>query len=279
MITIYPEASRKPRAAGKKNPPSDEEEPREKTVSLWDKWGLKPRVLNLSLGDKDIFKPVPVSNTSGLMLPEKLEWHSGFVFENADKAWKPIYVRGNNPVVVERRFGAGSVVVATDSYFLSNEAMQNARHADLLAWMIGPNRTIVFDEAHLGISEQPGMASLMRRYRLHWVIGAIALLTALFVWKNATSLVPVHAASKAEAFIAGRDASSGFVNLLRRNIPERDILATCYTEWKKTAAQSGSYSASRLQQVEAAFNLENSRTAKERNPVEIYRTIAGILHK
>ena len=284
VITMYPEASRKPPTAESEKLREEarkkaQQEPRDKTVSLWDKWGLTPRVVNLRLGDKEVFTPVPVSNNSDLKLPETLEWHSGLVFEKVNPAWKPIYKRGNYPVLLERRFGTGSVVIATDSYFLSNEAMQSARHADLLAWMIGPNRTIVFDEAHLGIVDQPGIAALMRRYRLHWVIGSLALLTGLFVWKNSTSLVPARTADSTDAFIAGRDATSGFVNLLRRNIPAREVLATCYMEWKKTAAQSGSYSAVRLQQAEAVFNAENSRTAKERNPVETYRTIAGILHK
>jgi hypothetical protein len=172
-------------------------------------------------------------------------------------------------------------VVATDSYFLSNEALQNDRHPDLLAWLIGPNRIVVFDEAHLGVVEQPGVAALMQRYRLHWFLAALFLLAGLFVWKNATSFAPARAAEASEAYIAGRDASSGFVNLLRRNIPTRDILATCFMEWKKTAstASYGRYSAVRLQQAEAAFAIENSKAAKEKDPVAAYRAIAGILHK
>ncbi len=279
VMTLFPESTRNTSPEGNGRPEPVEEEPGEKTVSLWDEWGLVPGVVNLELGEKDVFMPALVVSTGSLDLPETLDWHSGLVFTEVGKAWKVIYARGSNPVVVERRVGAGSVVIATDSYFLSNEALQSARHADLLAWMIGPNRTIVFDEAHLGVVESPGVAALMRRYRLHWAIAALFLLGGLFVWKNATSLVLAHRPQAGEAFIAGRDAASGFVNLLRRNIPARDIFSACYTEWKKTAAQSGSYSALRLQRAEAAFNAEISRTAKERNPVEAYRTIAGILHK
>jgi hypothetical protein len=279
VVTMFPETSRKPPPAEEKKPKTDAGEPEEKTVSLWQEWGLRPRVIDLRLGDQEIFASVPVSNASFLSLPETLDWHSGLVFEQVNAAWKPIYKRGNDPVLVERRFGSGSVVIATDSYFLSNEAMQNARHSDLLAWVIGPNRTVIFDEAHLGVVEQPGMAALMRRYRLHWVIAAVVLLAGLFVWKNATSLVPARSADAAEPHIEGKDSSSGFVNLLRRNVPARAILTTCYSEWKKTAAQSGSYSAARLQKAEAAYTAENSKAAKERDPVETYRAIAGILHK
>jgi hypothetical protein len=281
VITMFPASSRRTETPPGKSPTApkpEDEDPREKPVSLWKEWGLTPRVLNLSLGDGGVFEPVEVSNKSDLPLPETLQWHSGLVFEKLDEAWTPVYSREGDPVVVERRFGAGSVVVATDSYFLSNEAMQNDRHADLLAWMLGPNRIVVFDEAHLGVVEEPGVAALMQRYRLRRFIAALILLAGLFVWKNATSFGPARGAESPDAYIAGRDSSSGFVNLLRRNIPTKDILATCFTEWKKTAA-SGRYSSVRLQQAEAAFAIENSKAAKEKDPVEAYRAIAGILHK
>ena len=279
VMTMFPEAARKPKPVGEKKPKADASEPEEKTVSLWEQWGLKPRVVNLSLGDREIYKSVPVFNTSGLKLPEMLDWHSGLVFEKINETWKPIYTRGRDPVVVERHFGAGSVVIATDSYFLSNEALRDARHPDLLSWVIGPNRTVIFDEAHLGVVEQPGMSALVRRYRLYWVVAAVVLLAGLFVWKNATSLVPARSADATEAYIEGRDSSSGFVNLLRRNIAAREILATCYSEWKKTAAQSGSYSAIRRQKAEAAYDAENSKDARERDAVRAYRAITGVLHK
>ncbi len=279
VITIFPEATRAAREVAEKQPKPAAREAQENTVSLWQQWGLRPRVVDLSLGQQEVFQSVPVMNVSRLSLPQTLDWHSGLVLERLNAAWKPIYARGTGFVLLERDFGSGSVVVATDSFFLSNEAMHSARHSDLVAWLIGPNRTVMFDEAHLGVVEQPGMSALLRRYRLKWLIAAVALLGALFVWKNAVSLVPVDSTVPNKMFIEGKDSSSGFVNLLRRNIPARDILATCYSEWKKSAAQSGSYSAARLQKAEAAYNAESLRTAKEKNPVETYKAITGILHK
>lgn len=278
VMTMYPQS----RHVERRTPPLpeiEEEEPAVKPVSIWAKWGLSLKVVNLTLDDEGTFKPVPVAKMAGPELPDALDWHSGVVFDKIDGAWKSIYERDGKPVVIERQFGAGSLVIATDSYFLSNEALHDARHSNLLAWMIGPNRRIVFDEAHLGVTEQPGLAALMRRYRLHGFVASLLLLGGLFVWKNATSLVPVRKPEASEAYIAGRDAASGFVNLLRRNIPVRDILNTCYTEWKKTAAQSGSYSAPRLQQAEAAYTQETLKPAKEKDPVSAYKTIATILNK
>jgi len=278
VMTMYPEA-RKPNETPQDKSKSAAGAPQEKTVSLWKQWGLNPRISNLRLGERGVFQSVAVTNVSGLSLPESLEWHSGLVLENSSPAWRPIYARDTGAVVVERDWGSGSVVIATDSFFLSNEAMQSERHSDLLAWVIGPNRTILFDEAHLGVVEQPGMSALLRRYRLQWLIASVALLGILFVWKNATSLVPPASTESTALHIEGKDSSSGFVNLLRRNIPAREILTACYSEWKKSASQSGSYSDMRLHKAEAAYEAENSRPARERNPVETYKAITAILQK
>ena len=221
-----------------------------------------------------------VRNKSDLALPRSLAWHSGMIFTNCDSAWRTIYARGTDTaVVIERKIGAGSVVIASDSFFVSNEAMLSDRHADLLAWIIGKNNRVVFDEAHLGNVESPGVASLMRKYRLHGLGIGLLLLAGLFIWKNSASLVPLHSGERREDFVAGKDSAAGFINLLRRNISPREIFDVCFTEWKKSAAPSGTISRARLQQAEAIFESENSRPIKERNPLESYRKISDTLNK
>src|ERR1041385_90130 len=64
------------------------------------------------------------------------------------------------------------------------------------------------------------------KYRLHGVAAGLVLLAGLFIWKNAFSLVPAHASEQRREYIAGKDAATGFVNLLRRSIHPRDLLAT-----------------------------------------------------
>src|SRR5206468_1904178 len=99
--------------------------------------------------------------------------------------------------------------------------------------------------AHLGITETPGVATLMRRYRLQWFIGALIVLAGLFIWKNSVSLVPVPAGMTAGNTIAGKDAAAGFINLLRRGIPSRDLFGICFAQWKASSARS--YSSRRVQ--------------------------------
>jgi hypothetical protein len=248
------------------------------SVSLEEKWGFHERFEKL-LDDGDSYQPAIVKNKSDLELPATLQWHSALVFTNCDPAWTTIYARGTNPVVIERTFGHGSVVIASDSYFVSNEAMLSDRHADLLAWLVGDNRHVVFDEAHLGIVEEPGIAALMRKYRLHGFAAGLLLLAALFIWKNSASLVPPLAEERREDFVTGKDAAAGFVNLLRRNVPARDVFKVCFAEWKKSAATSGKFSRARQQQAEAIFEAENSLPTKDQNPIATYRTISETLQK
>ena len=245
-----------------------------RSISIEKRWGLSFAYQRLEAGDGDVYEPARVVNVSGLPLPATLDWHSGLVFTNLDKAWRTIYARGTNPVVVERQFGHGTVVLATDSFFLSNEAMWQARHPELLAWFVGPADHVVFDEAHLGVVETSGVAVLMRKYRLHGVIGALVLLAGLFIWKNSISLVPPAPDEAQKNFVTGKDAAGGFVNLLRRNIPPAKILDVCFEEWTRTLTQTGSHTISSVDKASEVMEAENVRSTLQRDPVKAYQEIA-----
>jgi hypothetical protein len=256
---------------------SDDDTAQIQEVSLEEKWGLGFGMTNLVADVDETYEPVRVKNTTSLPLPASLEWHSGIVFTNLDKAWRVIYTRGTNAVVIERKLGRGTVVMSTDSFFVSNEAMLKDRHADFLAWLIGPSKTVVFDEAHLGTVERTGVSGLMRKYRLYWFIVGLIVLAALFIWKNSFSLAPRYAESAREEYVAGKEAASGFVNLLRRNISVNALLDTCFAEWKKSAAHSGKYSKSRVEQAELIYAMDKSMGAKEQNPLQAYQEISKAL--
>ncbi len=200
-------------------------------------------------------------------------WRSTLVFDGLDEAWRVRQARDGRPVVIERNFGAGTIVLAADTYFLSNEAMANGRDPGLLAWIVGAHRRIVFDESHLGVSRQPGIAGLARKYRLYGLIPGLALLAGLFVWRNASSFPPPRRAAgetEGPSHAAGRDAGEAFVNLLRRNIPPREILHACLDEWARSFPHVRADGGEKLSRARAA-------AAASRDPVAGYRQIARIL--
>lgn len=260
-----------PEKPKKKASTGDEDE----GVDLNKRWGLDVDLIELAQAD-GVYEPARAVNQTDLPLPRTLDWHSGLVFTNLDSTWRIIYARGSHAVLIERKFGQGSVVMATDSYFVSNEAMEHDRHADLLAWLIGANKNVVFDESHFGIVETSGVAMLMRKYRLQGLAAGFLLLAGLFIWKNASRLVPPHMEREQQDYIAGKDSAAGFVNLLRRSLAARDLLAICFAEWKKSGG-AGRYSAARQQQAEAAFQAENARSARDRNSIATYKKICSIL--
>jgi len=262
----------KPEAKDKKTPNTGDEE--DDTTTLKDKWGVTFGFVALA-NPGNSQTPDTVANVSGLPLPATLDWHSGMVFSDLDKSWKTIYARGPDAVVIARQFGPGSVVMVADSYFFSNEALRKDRHTDLLAWLIGPNKQVMFDEAHFGIVESPGVMALVRQYHLVGLVAGLFLLAVLFVWKNISSLVPPAVGVPVAGDVLGKDAASGFVNLLRRNIPAQDVLGVCVTEWKKSSA--GARPSAKLAEIQSVLEAENSRSSRQRQPVEAYRRIATIL--
>src|SRR5436309_2954544 len=83
----------------------------------------------------------------------EIPWHSALHFKDSNATWKTVYEAAGFPVVIERTMGEGTIVLAADSYLLSNEAMRRDRHPEFLAWLVGANRRIVFDETHFGVKE------------------------------------------------------------------------------------------------------------------------------
>jgi hypothetical protein len=81
-------------------------------ISLEDEWGFHPGFERLAQ-DGETYAPAHVVNKTDLPLPQKLDWHSGLIFTNCDSSWRAIYTRGTNAVVIERKFGKGSVVMAS----------------------------------------------------------------------------------------------------------------------------------------------------------------------
>jgi hypothetical protein len=253
---------------------------RPETISFLAKTGLSVGYDNLSLDEEGTSRlelASPVHAPAGL--PSLISWHSGAYFAILDTNWQTIYERKKHPVIVQRAIGVGSLVVASDSYFASNEALRRERHAELLSWLAGGRPDIIFDETHFGVEERPGVAGLMRQYHLEGALLALAVIAGLFIWKNSRPLVPPPPDEPEEgrsALVEGKDAGAGFASLLRRGISPPDILLTCYAEWKSACARQPR-AAARLPAIERIMEEEKARPAGSRRPVETWQRIRRIL--
>ena len=210
-------------------------------------------------------------------LPDTIPLNSRNHFKGEGKGWRPVYSYGGQPVVLERSFGRGSIVLLAESYLLSNEALKNDRCSGLLAWLQGAGRTALFDESHLGVYESPGVMSLIRKHRLLPFLLAILATAALYVWKNAVPFVGAAVSQEGCPEVSARDNFSGLVNLLRRNIPREEIIGACYSEWSRTFSREIGQSPELVRELRAIVAEEKVRPKGKSDQVVVYGKISTLL--
>jgi hypothetical protein len=184
-----------------------------------------------------------------------------------------LYFRADGKVLhrVERTFGTGAIVLLANCYPLSNEALAGERDTTLIAWALGSNRLVLFDEHHLGLTESGGIVTLARKYHLEGLAVMLLVLLGLFVWKNSTSLLPARLEQNgSEDSVAAQDTGSGLANLLRRNVPAKALMKTCLEEWESSQHGAKFYAAAKIEKV-------HTLGRREGDAVETYRKISRIL--
>lgn len=247
-----------------------------KLVELTSRWQFDTGVLQSGSATNQAF-PSP---SFSLPMPQNISWHSLNYFTINGNEWISVYEVNGHPVIIERKFGRGSIVLATDSYFLSNEAMVKERHPELLAWLSGSNKKIIFDETHLGLNENKGIVSLFRKYNLHGLFLAILVLAILFVWHNAFSLVPAKpdAGNKKDNEIAqGRDYLSGFTGMLKRNVSPAALLSICVHEWEKNIRHGLKRQDGNKEKIKSLVFQQQGHHFKEHKIIATYNAISKIL--
>ncbi len=213
-------------------------------------------------------------------LPEKLPWHSSLIFTDLGPEWTVIYERAAHPVVIERAWGEGRIVVAADNYLVSNEAMLADRAPAYLAWLAGSGRTLVFEETHLGVARSTGIMTLARQYGLVPMLCAGIVLTLLFIWRNAVPLVPKRSAARNEdGVVAAHSTVSGIAGLARRAVRPQDILETCWRLYQAPSMRHRPIDAVRRAAIEAALATYRELPARRRNPAPAYNAISAIINE
>jgi hypothetical protein len=210
--------------------------------------------------------------------PSTISWYSALCFTPDDPSWKTLYTRDGFPVIIERKYGKGSIVMCSDSYFISNEAMKKERHAGLLAWLAGNSNTAIFDETHLGISKKPGLATLIRKYGLMPFIASLAVLALLFIWRNVASLIPRDADTGTLDVDWGKNSASALVNLYKRNIKPSDLMSVCVDEHKRSFKYGRRLNQDLTSRIDDIINEAGKPGGKD-SSVNMYRKISTAISK
>lgn len=233
-------------------------------------WGIATSFLPVSATapDKTLVKATLAEPE--LALPAEVSLLSRLTLQPPPSGWRTVYAVDGKAVILERRIGSGSLVLVSDSSLFSNEALKADRQTALLAWLLGDHHRIIFDEYHLGVSEQGGIMALARRFGLLPLIGAMLLLAGLYIWQQSIPLTPAAATPSADLAVGvTHDSFSGLVNLLQRNIPANQLLKVCCQEWQKSFKRE-------LQQDAALRKeLSDAMTAQD-DPVTRYQRIVRL---
>ena len=179
-------------------------------------------------------KQTLVNQLQSNLFPDRFSWAGHLYFEPAKSDWEVLAKAQDLPVVLQRNFGAGKLVLLADSYPLSNIALAAHRNADLVSWLFPRHSTVLFDESHFGIVSRPGIIGLARRYGLDGAFMAILGLAVLYLWASRYSLKPVRRVRAVSGpAVRGIGGNEIFTNLLRRTLPAKDLCAICLQVWKQ----------------------------------------------
>lgn len=198
---------------------------------IWksDDWGIR------------IFRSKPILTTKlqSNLFANEFSWAGHLYIEPTKGDWEVMAKSQDLPVVLQRKFGAGKLLLLADSYPLSNVALAAHRNAELISWLFPQHSAVIFDESHFGIVDHPGIMSLARRYGLDGAFAAIVSLALLYLWANRYSLNPAsRKRADAEIVIKGVGGNEIFTNLLRRNLPAKDLCTICLQIWKQKGVQN-----------------------------------------
>jgi hypothetical protein len=210
-------------------------------------------------------------------LPETLKWPGPNSFQTNVPEWKIVYTVDERPVVFQRSIGKGQIVLMSDSYLLSNEAMVKDRSAQFIEWVLGNRHIIVFDEYHLGTQEDHGIATLIRKYRLEKIVLALAVLVVLFIWRQGCAFLPPFHETQTSSIRIGHDSTLTLARMLQKNILPEKILQHCWDRWKRSLPPKHRFSATSIQAAESLVASDSKAEIKNRDPVQIYKQAAQIL--
>jgi hypothetical protein len=237
-------------------------------------WGL---VLDTDESEPEIGKARRNIGVAPKTLPDELSWYAGLYLEPEAETWTVLYQRAGNAVLAERAWEEGSIVVASDSFFLSNEALRADPAPALLAHLVGDKARVIFDEAHLGLAKEPTVVDLIYRFRLEGFLIALVLAGLFYMWYSSVGPAPMRELDTTTLSRAAgrRPMRQGMVNLLERSVPRGELLRRCYDEWLHAQYMRGGWKARHGAQIDRLVSAVKG--GGEKDIVKTYEAIRTTL--
>jgi hypothetical protein len=221
-------------------------------------------------GPADLRSPVPG-------LPKTVAWHSSLALNPTQPDWKTVFSKQGKPVIVERTLGKGTIVLVSDCFLLTNAAMKDHRSPELISWLCGPHNTIVFDETHLGLMEQPNLATLIKRNGLAPFIGSLIIVALLGIWRQLLPMLPIPKKTRGGIIDTGRGYLQGMANLLRGSLSEGQLLDVCVDEWERAFSHKGGDRSAMVAEARRMIEENKARPRRQRDFSGTYARIAEMM--
>ena len=207
----------------------------------------------------------------------------GVLVEFDAELWSPVYQIEDEVVAAQRQLGAGRIVVLTDDYLFSNEALLKHRFTPLLTWVLGGRSQLIFEETHLGVAERAGVATLMRRYGLEGFALAFAGLMALVVWRGASPMLPPFGGRARDQVIRSEHSiEAGLGDLIQRSLPTGDLPRQAFESWQQSFIRTSGdrrFYAAELDEIEALLQAQEHLPARQRQPHATHLKIKSIINR
>ncbi|MHB9138562.1 MAG: hypothetical protein ACYC4Q_04075, partial [Victivallaceae bacterium] len=197
------------------------------------------------------------------------KYYSNNYFRVSNPEWKVLYTFYDRPVIMEKAFGKGTLILCADNFILTNESMGAGKNAALLLRLLGNRQRIVFDEIHLGVFSERNLLWLAGKYNLGPFAVVLAILLLLFLWRQLTTITgqqqELTEAAKGQADLSGL----ALTTLLRSAYRVRDLPKLCLDCWTESSV-GRRCDAIRLQRIKEAVAIASDPLKAYNNATEQY---------
>ena len=163
-----------------------------------------------------------------------------------NRDWTPLYAipasqdSSPTPIVymAARSVGKGELIVASQQWFLMNEAIKTRPNPNLLDFLAGGRPVIWVDETLHGLHQERGVIWLVQRYRLQAALILFWATLLLLLWSMSGDLVRRPERSPSARIVReGEGSGIAARYLVQRSIPKTDVVMECWEQFRRRSPQ------------------------------------------
>ena len=266
----------------KETPEVDEEEDVDEQIEESEEDGIALGYLGKKLGfeiafneDKDFLK----ANKTMMFRGKEEVCLTPYYFNNLNEHWKVLAKKGDYPVIIEREFGNAKLIVFSDSYIFSNEALVKNKNYDFLNWSVSDRSSVYFDETQHGNVKNTGIATLLKRYKLQGFFYSLIFIVILLIWSNSHVPLANKDEKDEDSNINEPPVSDGLENLISRLQSNEDAFNICYQKYLNNERIYHQLDEEKKKEIVKLQQKYKQEKKTPENLIKAYNSIYNIINK